>query len=52
MKPCSSTYGIKEEGKDAEKDIILPSRLPLVAGVTCSLPLEELCSHNYNFSSK
>ena len=52
MKPCSSTCGIKEEGKKVEKDIILPSRLPLIAGVTFSLPLEERCSHNYNFPSK
>lgn len=52
MKPCSSTCGIKEEGKNAEKDRILPSRLPLIAGVTFSLPLEERRSHNYNFPSK
>lgn len=52
MKPCSSTCGIKEEGQNAEKDIILPSRLLLIAGVTFSLPSEELRSHNYNFPSK
>lgn len=49
---ANAACGIKEEGKNAEKDRILPSRLPLIAGVTFSLPLEERRSHNYNFSSK